>query len=686
MSELAARHPLPPRVPGRARAVLTCVAVLAALVVGIAPAPAAPAWSSTSIIDGANRPPSLQLHEGKPRLVVGHVDGIVYASCDAACGQPAGWSSTVVDTDGHYGVLRLDASGRPRVFYVAADGTLRYATCDLACNEAASWSHATVDTDGEEQWSRRLTLGLDTKGRPRVAYLSFRRSGPPETHHDDLMYAECDSACTDPANWSRVRLIDRNINDGVSFAMDGDTVRLAFSMGAAASMDPSSSTPIWPESALHYASCAAGCLQPGSWRIAEIKDPWNLSYLPSLVLDGEGAHIAYVHTEQPGITPTPGYYVVYLTYVSCPASCEDSANWTEAVTVDRMHHEGGFVDLALAGGRPRAVHAECQFCLSTMEVRRVRYATCDSGCNSAANWTDEQPSFSGDYTTTPVVVTDGERPRIAYVDYAADTSGYTGMLRFAWCDAACGEAATPPTTTTPTSTTTTTSTSTPAASSTTTTTTTTTTSTPSASSTTTTTTVAPGPTTTTVAARQHAPTTTTTTAAPPRATSRQRAGHWLVGTDGGVFTAGDAPFLGSTGATRLNQPIVGLAATPTNKGYWFVARDGGIFAFGDAPFLGSTGAIRLNQPIAGMAARPQGDGYWFVAADGGVFTFGAARYRGSAASRTTAPAIGMSATPTGDGYTLAAADGTTYAFGDATAFPRPASTPAHPIVGIAAIR
>jgi hypothetical protein len=33
-----------------------------------------------------------------------------------------------------------------------------------------------------------------------------------------------------------------------------------------------------------------------------------------------------------------------------------------------------------------------------------------------------------------------------------------------------------------------------------------------------------------------------------------------------------------------------------------VASDGGIFTFGDATFLGSTGGMHLNQPIVGMAA------------------------------------------------------------------------------------
>ena len=32
-----------------------------------------------------------------------------------------------------------------------------------------------------------------------------------------------------------------------------------------------------------------------------------------------------------------------------------------------------------------------------------------------------------------------------------------------------------------------------------------------------------------------------------------------------------------------------------------MASDGGIFTYGDAPFLGSTGAIHLNQPMVGMS-------------------------------------------------------------------------------------
>ena len=79
-------------------------------------------------------------------------------------------------------------------------------------------------------------------------------------------------------------------------------------------------------------------------------------------------------------------------------------------------------------------------------------------------------------------------------------------------------------------------------------------------------------------------------------------GYWLVASDGGIFSYGDADFYGSTGAIRLNQPIVGMAPTTDGHGYWLVASDGGIFSFGDAAFYGSTGAIQLNQPIVGHGA------------------------------------------------------------------------------------
>lgn len=76
-------------------------------------------------------------------------------------------------------------------------------------------------------------------------------------------------------------------------------------------------------------------------------------------------------------------------------------------------------------------------------------------------------------------------------------------------------------------------------------------------------------------------------------------GSWLVATDGGVFTIGNAPFLGSTGNITLNQPIESIDPTFDGLGYSLVAGDGGVFNYGDSRFFGSTGNIVLNQPIVG---------------------------------------------------------------------------------------
>jgi len=143
-------------------------------------------------------------------------------------------------------------------------------------------------------------------------------------------------------------------------------------------------------------------------------------------------------------------------------------------------------------------------------------------------------------------------------------------------------------------------------------------------------------------------------------------GYWLVASDGGLFTYGDAGFYGSMGGRPLDKPIVGMAATPDGHGYWLVASDGGIFGFGDAGFYGSMGGQPLNKPIVGMARTSDGLGYWLVASDGGIFTYGDATFYGSAGGGPlNRPVVGMAGTPDGLGYWLVASDGGIFTYGDA---------------------
>ncbi len=135
------------------------------------------------------------------------------------------------------------------------------------------------------------------------------------------------------------------------------------------------------------------------------------------------------------------------------------------------------------------------------------------------------------------------------------------------------------------------------------------------------------------------------------------------GLGGLAVAAGLAP---PAGASPLNQPMVGMAATPDGHGYWLVAADGGIFTFGDAAFLGSRGGTLLTHSIVSIRSTSDGRGYWMAAADGSVFNFGDAAFFGNAASTSLSyPVVGMAPTPDGQGYWLVAADGGVFTDGDA---------------------
>ncbi len=161
-------------------------------------------------------------------------------------------------------------------------------------------------------------------------------------------------------------------------------------------------------------------------------------------------------------------------------------------------------------------------------------------------------------------------------------------------------------------------------------------------------------------------------------------GYWLVSSDGGVFAFGDAQFFGSATSQLASSRLVGMAATPDGKGYWLVSSDGGVFAFGDAQFFGSMGGTHLNQPVVGMAADPATSGYWLVAADGGIFSFNAPFFGSTGNITLNRPIVGMAATPDGMGYQFVASDGGVFTFGDAQFFGSMGGTHLNqPVVGMA---
>jgi hypothetical protein len=154
--------------------------------------------------------------------------------------------------------------------------------------------------------------------------------------------------------------------------------------------------------------------------------------------------------------------------------------------------------------------------------------------------------------------------------------------------------------------------------------------------------------------------------------------YWVVADDGGVFTAGAAPFAGSAVGQLGGAKAVGVAGTPSGTGYWLAGTNGRVAAFGDAKAYGSGS----TPGVVAIAARPQGDGYWLVTATGRVSGFGAARALGSLA-RPGHPVVGIAATPTGRGYWLVTADGGVFTYGDAPFFGS-AAVPGRSIAAVAA--
>ena len=96
------------------------------------------------------------------------------------------------------------------------------------------------------------------------------------------------------------------------------------------------------------------------------------------------------------------------------------------------------------------------------------------------------------------------------------------------------------------------------------------------------------------------------------------AGYWLVASDGGIFSFGDARSTARRAASRSTSRSSAWPPRPTAAATGSSASDGGIFAFGDATVL-RRWAPPLNGPVVAMAATRTGRGYWMVASDGGVF-------------------------------------------------------------------
>ncbi|CAG0935029.1 hypothetical protein TFLX_03853 [Thermoflexales bacterium] len=346
-----------------------------------------------------------------------------YAYCAANCQNAANWTTTIVGDLGTWGGstrLILDAAGHPRLLWfnetsISGPGVFQYAECNTACTNAANWTRVNAATTSSVAGSSYFSryFVLDQQGHPRFIYTDTDAS------HPGTYYAYCDTGCsTSSTNWHEVQISSAYLLYEFSLVFDSNNgIHLAYRDATA-----------YPDT-LGYGVCTSNCTNA---------DNWNSITLTDL---GSGAAFSLrVDTQR---RPRLAFYTGYLgsgnpannlvEYVWCNTTCLQIANW-DSYAVGLPASYGAEVDLALdQQNRPHLAYYVDDVVHSAYGLG---YATCTTDCETqSAAWqaqfvetsneldaSDPIPIQSGcsisswlEVGHTPVLALDaGGNPRIGY--------------------------------------------------------------------------------------------------------------------------------------------------------------------------------------------------------------------------------------------------------------------------------
>ena len=297
--------------------------------------------------------------------------------------------------------LAIDRGGRLHAAYYDDGGGIGYATCATACTSASSWELGWVEQSTTQ--SAFLAITLDPGNRVHVMYRDFPNA--------DLKYATCASACTTPTNWERTT-IDELGDIGSWPVIEADANgRLHVSYYDRSNSD------------LKYATCAANCIVASNWQTVAIAEQGDVGFLNTMTIDSRGTlhivhHDASVSDE--------------LRYATCAAECALPGSWADlgiAQPGARLSYGALSVD--------RSGRLQVSYYGTT--AGELRYATCGSGCGSAANWAtlrlDELGSRGHAGQGTALRIDAHGRLHVSYHDE------FGGLLKYATCAHTCDDVA-----------------------------------------------------------------------------------------------------------------------------------------------------------------------------------------------------------------------------------------------------
>lgn len=304
--------------------------------------------------------------------------GIVQASM-----QLTNWSAQAATTP---------EAGSRTLYYDETNKDLKLAWCDNQCDQAENWSFTTIDAAGD--------VGTD------ISLATLDSGFAASYYHKDeknLIYAVCSSACHSNVNWITVTAQSSgDVGQHTSLAFESGKPRISF----------------YDEGAkdLKFAYCDENCTQSAQWNSLTIDSSDDVGQHTSLAIDDSGAmHITYYDESNKD-----------LRYAYCASGCTSAPNWN-TTTIDSNKEVGEYSSIQLENGSPRVAYYR-------EKNANLRYATCESSCTNANNWTKSNIDTNGKTGQfSSLFLEDGTKPRVSYYRESSKN------LKFAACDADCND-------------------------------------------------------------------------------------------------------------------------------------------------------------------------------------------------------------------------------------------------------
>lgn len=325
---------------------------------------------------------------GKPRLVYADstTNALHYGSCDTDCDSLGNWTFVQIFSGIDIRIepaLALDSSDNPRVIYKN-----HYLFCDTSCTSALNWTAVNVGFGTGNDFN---SLAITTDGKPRFV---FGNNNDPASV---LKYAQCDTTCSNPANWTIITA-DSTLGSGFfsSVVLTTDNkVRVAHTANISGSVN-----------GVSMSFCDTNCDLLANWSTVVI-DPGPITT--------QYTTIALNSSDNPRIFTGAGKYYF------CDASCELAGSWIATAVSGTANVSTGYHKLLLnTSNNPRVLFSSGAF---------VNVAQCDAGCNLTGNWSLQSP-VPGMIHSSNMVRGDIDTSDILHFSHFGNQSGFSGTLYY----------------------------------------------------------------------------------------------------------------------------------------------------------------------------------------------------------------------------------------------------------------